>query len=156
MAEARGKLPIETPSEPISAAGTVDAARRAKIGRTGLKAHIYRHQRHRTILADIARDAYIPYFLGLVKGRMAVAKVKELLEVPHMFADVDDLEVGIPLNLLLNIFAVRAGMHDEHLNHRYNRVIRLEGEYGADIVYDGVCFTAAVRSAIVGIVRPRV
>jgi hypothetical protein len=46
-------------------------------------------------------------------------------------------------------------MHDEHLNHRYNRVIRLEGKDGADVVYDGVCFTAFIRSTPVGIVSPR-
>ena len=32
---------------------------------------------------------------------------------------------------------------------------KLEGEDGTDVVYDGVCFTAFIRSAPVGIVSPR-
>lgn len=46
---------------------------------------------------------------------MTVPQIKELLEVPHMLADINHLKTGIAFNLLLYELAVRAGFHYEHL-----------------------------------------
>ena len=62
-------------------------------------------------------DSDVSDLLRLVEGRMTVAQVQELFQVPHVLTDIDHLESGIPFDLFLHPLAVGAGMHYEHLYH---------------------------------------
>ena len=99
------------------ASASINSTSRAHRLRPGLQTHIFGVQRHRPVFQDVARNAHIADGLGLIKGRMGISQVQELLQVPHMLADVNDFKIGIALNLLFHILAVGAGMHDEHFNH---------------------------------------
>lgn len=55
-----------------------------------------------------------------VKCRVRIPQIQELLEVPNMFADIDNLKVGITFHLLLYILAVPASMHTYILIMAFN------------------------------------
>ena len=100
---------------------SVDAAGGATVVfRAGLQADVLGVQSHRSVFQDVARDTHITNSLGLVKSGMGIAQVQELLQVPDVLSDINHLEIGVTFDLLFHVFAVGAGMHDEHLYHRYS------------------------------------
>lgn len=100
---------------PVDAAGGASDVLRAR-----LQADILGIQRHRAVFQDVTRNSDIAYGLGLFKGGMGVPQIKELLQVPNVLPNIDYFEIGVSFDLPFHVFAVGAGMHDEHLNHGFS------------------------------------
>ena len=82
-----------------------------------LQPNVLRIERDRSILQHITWNVPIIHSLRFIKSRVGVAQFQKLLQVPDVLADVNHLEIRIPLHLLLHILAVRAGLHYIHLYH---------------------------------------
>ena len=116
--ENRGEIPPPGP-EAASDGRDCGGCRNSGAGifGTGFQSHINGHQCNGAVLQNIAWDAHISCLFGLVKSRIAVAQVKEPLEVPYVLSYINHLEVWIARHLLLHVLAVRTGLHYEHLYH---------------------------------------
>ena len=117
--------PLERARASTLTAASVNTASCSEAFWTGIQADVFGIEGDGPVFQDIARNTYIANGLGLVKCRVRIPEIKELLEIPDMLTDIDNLKIGITFYLFLYILAVRASMHYIHLDHRITSCIRL-------------------------------
>ena len=118
---------------PASASTTVNAACCTHRFRTRLQTDIFRIESNGTVFSEITWNAHISNGLSFIERRIGIPEIEELFQVTHVCADVDYLEIRISCHLLLHVLAVRAGVHDEHLDHTdyflYSSLVTIHAGY---------------------------